>query len=169
MTREGALLLMVAIAIILIVLMAWGWYRRSRRDAEPLTSVHDLPAGSDVVARFDGLYVATTRQGEPLERIAAPGLGFRSRADITVADAGIALDIPGQQRLVVPAARIVDVAQATVAIDRVVEKDGLVRVTWRTDPGTLVDTYLRAKDASSAALAGSIRPLIHDSRTGSAA
>lgn len=169
MTREAALLLMIAIAVVLLALMAWGWYRRTRRDAEPLTTVHDLPAGTSVIARHDGLYVATTRQGEPLERIAAPGLAFRSRADITVADAGIALDIPGQQRLVIPAARLIDVAQATVAIDRVVEKDGLVRLTWRAEPGTAVDTYLRARDASSAALADSIRPLIHDSRTGSAA
>lgn len=169
MTREGALLLMVAIAIVLLALMAWGWYRRTRRDAQPLTTVHDLPAASTVIAQHDGLYVATTRHGEPLERIAAPGLGYRSRCDITVADTGIALDIPGQQRLVIPADRLVDVAQATVAIDRVVEKDGLVRVSWRTDPGTVVDTYLRARDGSSAALAAGIRPLIHDFRTGSAA
>ncbi|QAY61241.1 hypothetical protein ET475_15470 [Microbacterium protaetiae] len=169
MTREGALLLMVAIALVLLALMAWGWYRRTRRDAAPLTSVHDLPAEATVSGRYDGLYVATTRQDEPLERIAAPGLGYRSRADIIVADTGIALDIPGQQRLVIPAERIADVAQATVAIDRVVEKDGLVRVTWRTDLGTRVDTYLRARDASATALADSIRPLIHDSRTGSAA
>ncbi|WEG10517.1 hypothetical protein PU630_08260 [Microbacterium horticulturae] len=169
MTREGALLIMIAIAVVLLGLMAWGWYRRTKRDAEPLTAVRDLPAGTSVIAGYDGLYVATTRHGEPLERIAAPGLGFRSRADITIATAGIALDIPGQQRLVIPAERITAVALATVAIDRVVEKDGLVCVSWRTDPGTTVDTYLRARDASSAALVDSIRPLIHDSRTGSAA
>jgi len=169
MTREGALLLMIAIAIVLLALMAWGWRRRTRRDAQPLTTVHDLPADAAVTARYDGLYVATTRHGEPLERIAAPGLGFRSRADITIADAGIALDIPGQQRLVIAAEHITDVALATVAIDRVVEHDGLVRVSWCTEVGTVVDTYLRARDASSAALAECIRPLIHDSRTGSAA
>ncbi len=169
MNREQALMLMIGIAIVLLALMAWGWYRRTRRDAEPLTGAHDLPEGTAVRARYDGLYVATTRHGEPLERIAAPGLGYRSRAEITIADAGIALDIPGQQRLVIPAERLVEVAQATLAIDRVVEKDGLVRVAWRTDPGTTVDTYLRARDASAAALAGSIRPLIQDFRTGSAA
>lgn len=169
MTREGALLLMVAIAVVLLALMAWGWYRRTKRDAQPLTTVHDLPAGTAERARYDGLYVATTRHDEPLERIAAPGLGYRSRAEIIIADAGIALDIPGQQRLVIEAERITGVAQATVAIDRVVEHDGLVCVAWRTQAGTVVDTFLRAKDASSAALADSIRPLIHDSRTGSAA
>ncbi|WP_029144245.1 hypothetical protein [Microbacterium luticocti] len=167
MTREGALLVMVAVAAVLLALMAWAWRRRTRRDAQPLSTVTALPDGAHVTARFDGLYVATTRQGEPLERVAAPGLGFRSKAQITVADAGIALDIPGQDRIVLPAERIDEVAQATLAIDRVVEKDGLVRVTWRTDPGFAVDTYLRPQDASAKALAERIRPLIH--RTGSAA
>ena len=54
---------------------------------------------------------------------------------------------------------VVDAGQATVAIDRVVERDGLTRVTWRIDDDTLVDTYLRPQDASAKALADAIRPL----------
>jgi hypothetical protein len=159
---------MIGIAVVLLGLMTLGWWRRSRRDAQPLSRAV-LSDDAHVLARFDGLYVATTRHGEPLERLASPGLGFRSKAAIVVADAGLALEIPGQERIVLPAARLVEVAQATVAIDRVVERDGLVRVTWRTDPGSIVDTYLRAQDASAATLADSIRPLIPTSPTGSAA
>jgi hypothetical protein len=165
MTREGALVLMIGIAVVLLGLMAWAWWRRSRRDATPLTAAV-LPAAAEVRARFDGMYVATTRQGEPLQRLAAPGLGFRSKAVIVVADAGVALQMPGQPDTVLAADRIVAVAQATLAIDRVVEKDGLVRVTWRTDPGAIVDTYLRARDASAAILADSIRQLIPTPPTG---
>jgi len=165
MSREGALLLMIAVAAALLALMAWGWWRRSRRDAVPLT-VAVLPDDARVLARFEGLYVATTRHGEPLERIAAPGLAFRSKAGIVVTDAGIALDLPGQDRLVLPAGRLLGVAQASLAIDRVVEKDGLVRVAWRTDAGSTVDTYLRAQDASAATLADSIRPLVSTPPTG---
>ncbi|WP_417562544.1 hypothetical protein [Microbacterium sp.] len=169
MTQETALLIVVAIAVVLLALMAWGWMRRGRRDAATLSSAHELAEGSSVHDVFDGQYVATTREGEPLERVAAPGLGFRSSATISVADTGIALDLTGQERVVIPAERIDDVGQATFAIDRIVERDGLVRVTWRTDPGIVVDTYLRAKDASAARLADSIRPLIQTPRTGSAA
>jgi hypothetical protein len=168
MSREGALVLMIAIAVVLLALMAWGWWRRARRDATPLTTAV-LPADAQILARFDGLYVATTRHGDPLERIAAPGLAFRSKAAILVTDAGVALDLPGQDRIVLPAARLAEVAQATLAIDRVVERDGLVRVTWRTDAGPSVDTYLRAQDASAAALADSIRPLLSAPSTGSSA
>jgi hypothetical protein len=169
MNQQTSVLIVVALAVVLIGLMAWGWVRRTRRDAQPLTGTRALPDGADVIAVHEGLYVATTRAGEPLQRIAAPGLRFRSRAAITVADAGVALDLPGQDRLVVPAERIDDVAQATVAIDRVVERDGLVRLTWRTDPGTTVDTYLRPQDVSAKTLADDIRTLITNHRTGSAA
>jgi hypothetical protein len=162
MNREGALLVMVAIAAVLLALMAWGWTRRRRRDATPLIAPSDLPTGSAIRAAFDGFYVATTAHDAPLERIAAPGLGFRSRAGITVADSGVALDIPGQQRIVLPVARIEAVAQSTVAIDRAVERDGLVRIDWTTDAGTTVDTYLRAADAPALALADAIRSVLPD-------
>lgn len=169
MTREGALLVMVGVAVVLLGLMAWGWWRRTRRDAQRLIAPADLPAGAVVLAEHEGLYLLTTPAGRPLERLAAPGLGFRSRARIIVADAGIALDMPGQQRIVLPADRLVDVDQTTVAVDNVVERNGLVRVRWRTDLDTMVDTYLRPQDASAAALARSIRPLLHNPRTGTAA
>ncbi|GAA3771767.1 hypothetical protein GCM10022240_24790 [Microbacterium kribbense] len=160
MTREGALLVMVAVALVLLGMMAWGWRRRARRDAAPLSSVVDLAAGAPVHARFEGLYVATTAHDRPLERIAAPGLGFPAKADITVADGGVALDIPGQDRVVIPAERITDVDQAQFVIDRVVEREGMARITWLADTGSVVDTYLRAQDASAKALAEAIRPLI---------
>lgn len=164
MTRELAALVMAAAAVILLALMAWGWYRRTRQDAAPLTSVADLPADPAAV-RFAGFYVATTRKDDPLDRIAAPGFGLPSNATITVAAAGVALDVPGQHRVVIPQSRLLDVAQQSFTIDRPVEKDGLVQLRWRTDPGDIVDTYLRPSDTSARALADAIRPLIHDTRT----
>jgi hypothetical protein len=160
MSREGALAIMVGVAVVALALLAWAWMRRTRRDAALPTPVGEPPAGVSVLATFGGLYVATTRHDEPLERLAIRGLGFRSRADITVTDAGVALDLPGQPRMFLPAARLVDAAQATVAIDRVVERDGLTRVSWRIDDDTVVDTYLRPQGASARALADAIRPLL---------
>ncbi|WP_308490850.1 PH-like domain-containing protein [Microbacterium terrisoli] len=167
MTREGALLITVAVTVVLLALMVWAWRRKARRDATPLSEMYELPEGSQLGDVFDGQYVATTRTGEPMQRIAAPGLGFISSATISVADTGVVLDLVGQRRVVIPADRIDEVAQATVAIDRIVETDGLVRLTWRTDSGSVVDTYLRAKDAPASALADSIHALIQNPRTGS--
>ncbi len=87
------------------------------------------PTNAVETAVFPGLYVATTRHDEPLERLAIKGLGFRSRVDVTVTTAGVALDLPGQPRIALTRDRLVDAAQATVAIDRVVERDGLTRVS----------------------------------------
>ena len=169
MTREGALLITIAFAIVLIGVGVWAWRRRRRRDAAPLMHAGELPDGAHVRAEFEALYVATTRQNEPLERIAAPGLAMRSRATVTVADEGVAVDLTGQERFVLTPDRIVDVGQSTVAIDRVVERDGLTRLTWRTDLDTTVDTYFRPQDASARALADAVAGILPPTQTGTAA
>ncbi|WP_279367064.1 hypothetical protein [Microbacterium testaceum] len=159
MSREGALVVMIGVALVLLAVLAWAWVRRTRRDARYTAPVGELPADAVESAVFSGLYVATTRHDEPLERLAIKGLGFRSRVDVTVTTAGVALDLQGQPRIALTRDRLVDAAQATVAIDRVVERDGLTRVSWRIDDDTIVDTYLRPQEASAKALADAIRPL----------
>src|SRR3546814_9593625 len=138
---------MIGVAVIALALLVWAWMRRTRRDARYRAPMDDAPAGAAVIAAFPGLYVATTRHHEPLERLAIRGLGFRSRADITVTDAGVILALPGQPRMFIAVDRIADAAQATVAIDRVVDSDGLARLSWRIDAATVVDTYLRPQAA----------------------
>ncbi len=160
MTREDALLVVVAFTALLLVVLAWAWRRRTRRDAVWSAPVGEIPAGARETALFETLYVATTRHGEPLERLAIGGLAFRSRAALTVTDQGFALDLTGRPRLFFAASRLDDVAQATVAIDRVVERDGLVRVTWRIDDDTIVDSYFRPQDASARALADALRGIL---------
>lgn len=166
MTREGALLVIIAVTLVLVALGVWGWRRRGLRNGTRLIEPSELDADAIAVGTFDGLYVATTVHETPLERINAPGLGFRSRVGITVTDAGVALDLTGQPRIVLTPDRLVDVAQSTVAIDRVVERDGLTRIAWRTDAGDVVDTYLRPQQASARALADAVRSIVPQPQTG---
>ncbi len=166
MTREGALLVIILAAVALLGLLAWAWMRRTRRDSGLAAPVGEAPADATTTAVLPALYVATTRHGEPLERLAIRGLAFRSRVEITVTDRGVALDLTGQPRVFLDTSRLVEVAQATVAIDRVVERDGLVRLSWRTDDGTVVDSYLRPQDASARALADSIAGILTPTQTG---
>ncbi|GAA5197854.1 hypothetical protein [Microbacterium jejuense] len=166
MTREGALAIMIAVAVGLLAALAWAWWRRTRRDAAFTAPVGEIPGGAHELAEFAALYVATTRHGDPLERLAIAGLGFRSRSDVTVTDAGVALDLTGQPRVFLAADRIADVGQSTVAIDRVVEPDGLVRLAWRLDDGTVVDSYLRPQDASARALADAVAGILPPNQTG---
>ena len=160
MSREAALLVVLAVAVALIVVFAWAWRWRTRRVACLPAPVAEAPSDAVVLASHEALYVATTRHGEPLERLAIRGLGFRSRADLTVMSAGVALDLTGQPRFFLPTDTIVEVAQATVAIDRVVERDWLVRISWLLEPGTVVDSYLRPQDASARAVADEINQLL---------
>ncbi len=165
MTREGALLITIAAVIVLFGVLAWAWWRRTRRDSGLHAPVGEVPVGAATLAAHEVLYVATTRHDEPLERLAIRGLAFRSRADITVTDAGLAFDLTGQPRLFLPADRIVDVDQATVAIDRVVERDGLVRIAWRADAATVVDSYLRPQNASARAVSDEIAAILESKGT----
>lgn len=166
MSREGALAVTVVVTIALLALLVWAWRRRTRRDSGLRAPVADVPASATLIAEYPSLYVATTRHGQPLERLAIRGLGFRSKADVRVTDAGVALDLTGQPTMLLEPSRITDVAQSTVAIDRVVERDGLVCVSWRTDDGTVVDSYLRPQDSSARALTDAIRGILTPSSTG---
>lgn len=160
MTRELAIGIMIGLALLLIALGLWGWYRRTRRDGGLSAPVGDAPAAATVLDEFTGFYVATTRHGEPLERLAIPRLAFRSRVDLIVTDAGVALDLTGQPRIFLDAGRIVAAEQATVAIDRVVERDGLVRLSWTTDTGETVDSYFRAQESSARVVASAITGIL---------
>ena len=160
MTREGALAVIVLVTLALIAVLVWAWWRRTRRDSGLEPPVGEAPAGATTLSTHEALYVATTRHDDPLERLAIRGLGFRSRADLTVTSAGVALDLTGQPRFFLPTERIVEVAQATVAIDRVVERDGLVRISWRVDADTVVDSYIRPQDASARAVSDEIGALL---------
>jgi hypothetical protein len=143
----------IAFAALVLGLMYLGWRRRARRDAALIPS-HSAPAdlGAELAAA-DVFYVATTAHGVPLERLAIKGLGFRGRASVTVATAGISLRITGESEVFIPAAAIVEAAHATWTIDRVVETDGLVLLAWSLGSGgtstrgsgaeTIVDSYLR--------------------------
>lgn len=163
MTREGALLVMLGVVVVLLGLGVVAWVRRRRRDSGLVAPFGQAPAGAVESFVASGFYVATTRSGEPLERLAIRGLGFRSRVEVSVTDRGVGLVRPGEDDVFVAADRIDDVALATVAIDRVVEPGGLVRLAWRIDTSAggqqSVDTYLRPQDASARALADAIGAL----------
>ncbi|TFD25907.1 MULTISPECIES: hypothetical protein [Cryobacterium] len=151
-----------------LVLMWRSWRKRSRRDGA-LAAGYPMP--EDTGAALAGAatyYVATTPRGAPLERLAIPGLGFRARAAVTVTEAGVTLDLDGNQPVFIAASAVDAVGAAQVAIDRVVETDGLVCLGWRLAPGTTsgpddrraVDSFFRIIDPNDRArLVDSIRTI----------
>ena len=145
MNRPELMAITVAFLALLLLLMFLGWRARQRRQknvAVPLTPPADLGAP---LGTFDGKYVATTASGNPLDRIAVHGLGFRSSVSLTVTDTGLLVQRPGSDDVWIPRADVLDRRSATWTIDRVVEPGGLDLVEWKLGDAT-VDSYFRMID-----------------------
>jgi len=155
MDRSVLMAIVVAVMLVLLALLYVGWRRRQGRQkniATPLAAPADLgsPLGT-----FDGRYVATTTTGDPYDRIAVHGLGFRSLVSLTVTTTGMLVQRPGSADFWVPREHIVSTRQETWTIDRVVERDGLDLVEWMLGDKH-VDSYFRldARRDFEAALGG---------------
>jgi hypothetical protein len=136
-----AAILVIAVLALLLVLMGVSWNRRKKRQS----GIPDLaPVPTDLgapLASFEGLYLATTPAGEPFERVAAHGLGFRSRTTIEVFDGGVLM--LGDR--FIPAGSITASGAASWTIDRGVEPEGLNVLSW--DLGdTHLESYFRLDD-----------------------
>ena len=137
--------LVLGFLALLLVGMWLAWRARSRRDAG-VPAGQPLPAdGIHPVLTTDVLYVATTRAGQPLERLAIRGLAFRARAQLTLAEEGVVLAVPGQDPVFLAAAQLLAARPATWTIDRVVESGGMIALQWRSAE-TDVDSYVRVID-----------------------
>jgi hypothetical protein len=145
MTEQTILFLWVMAGfVVIIALGVLGWLTRRRRQ-RAIPSPEKLPADIGTLrGEFEGLYVSTTLDGQPLNRVAVRGLGFRARATFAVADLGLVLALPGNN-IFIPREQIREVTRAQYTIDRVVEEGGLVLVAW-TLGETNVDTYLRVEE-----------------------
>ena len=142
MDRLIPTVIVVAVLVLAIVGMYLGWRARKKRqgDFDPPARVPDDPG--QTMSSATGQYVATTVANEPLERVAVHGLGFASRADLTVTDRGLIIALTGQAPIFIPREALSRVDTATWTIDRAVETGGLVVFAWRLgDHG--VESYFR--------------------------
>jgi hypothetical protein len=128
--------------------MVLSWRARRRRHAS--LGVPDAVPADPGATLFstETLYVATTLAGEPLNRVAVRGLGFRARATVTVTATGVIFGIAGTPEVFVPSGSLRAVERATFTIDRVVESGGLLVVAWtlRGAGSTDVDSFFRVTD-----------------------
>ena len=139
--REILLAVTILIGVALLVLLVVGWRRRVAR--QRAITVPPVPADLAAdAASLSAMSVATTSAGDPYDRIAGGGLGFRGEAVVAVHRAGVLVRRRGETDLWVPRGDLIGVDRATWTIDRVVEGDGLHLVRWRLGDQE-VDTYLR--------------------------
>jgi hypothetical protein len=156
MDRTTLLIYVMAGFVVIVALGVIGWSTRRRRQRD-IPAPERVPADvGELRSEVDGFYVSTTLDGQPLNRVAVHGLGFRSRATIAVTDAGVVLGLPGND-MFIPRGAIREVTRAQYTIDRVVEPGGLVLLAWNLG-STGVDTYLRVVETEQ--LVDSIAALI---------
>ncbi len=98
--------------------------------------------GPGLCRSVSGVYLGSVMAGDWLDRIAAHGLGTRSRVDAVVVDAGIALHRSGARSFFIPAGDIVAVRRERGIAGKAFEKDAVVVVTW-TLGDTAIDTGIR--------------------------
>lgn len=163
--RDIAIAITIGVALLALLAMLFAWRRRLRRDA-----IHRAPLGvpehAEVLSRHEVLYVSTTRHDQPLERLAITPLAYRARGELAVTDRGAALCLDGEPTVFLSQDRITGVDRATVTIDRVVEPGGLVRLAWKVDADTTVDSYLRATSGTPDTLISELQRLIPAHDTG---
>jgi len=150
------------VVIIGLAILGWSLRRRSQRGI-PATEPMPADVGA-LVGEFEGFYVSTTLDGQPLNRVAVRGLAFRARATFAVTETGVILALPGNN-IFIPRSSIREVTRANYTIDRVVETGGLVLLAW-TLGDTKLDSYLRVE--ATADLVSAIESLL-PATTGKAA
>lgn len=157
MNRLIFALVWIAIVGVVLAAMWWGWRRRTQRDA----GVHGVAVlAGEVLGTFtDVQYVSTTPVGEPLVRVAAPGLRYRGFAEITVRRDGVTVQVRGELPVNLHADDILGTATVSRRIGKAVERDGLALLVWRSDNRELESSFRftqRADQSSFGALVADI-------------
>ncbi|CAM5624362.1 MULTISPECIES: hypothetical protein [Streptomyces] len=96
---------------------------------------------------MSGRYHGSTTAGQWLDRIVAHGLGTRSRAELTLTDAGLEVERPGATDFFVPTAALRGARLDKAIAGKVLTEGGLLVVTWALGD-KLIDSGFRSDHAA---------------------
>ena len=142
---------MAAVIAVVLVALAYlairGWRSRAAAQSSILPELPAEFAQGENTETSDVYYVVTTVAGEPLNRIMRFGLGNRGKASATLSASGLIIDRVGEETLFLDQTSISAIGTASATIDKAVERDGLLVITWSSSKGAF-DTYLRVLNKS---------------------
>ena len=141
----------VAGLLLFITLVYWlmrqGWkWRGSLQSDLPELPTAPETAGTATLT-LSGRYHGSTTAGQWLDRIVAHGLGTRSRVELTLTDAGLAVVRPGANDFFVPAEALREARLDKGIAGKVLAEGGLLIVTW-AHGGKLLDSGFRSDRAA---------------------
>ncbi|WP_077797774.1 hypothetical protein [Streptomyces sp. JHA26] len=123
----------------------WKWRGTLQGDLPDLPAVPDEPAPARLT--MEGRYHGSTTAGQWLDRIVAHGLGTRSRAELTLTDAGLDVVRPGATDFFVPVAALRGARLDKGIAGKVLTEGGLLIVTW-AHGDKLIDSGFRSDHAA---------------------
>ncbi len=166
MTRELALAIMIALGVLLLLGMTLSIMRRraTGRRIGPLPLPSDIPG--EAMVSFNVLHVATTPARQPMERVWAAPLAYRAKTLFEVRSGGIVLSLTGEGAMGVPAESITGAGRGSWTIDKAVDPEGLIVVTWMHG-GNEYDSYFRSVDQPAEDVLGAIDAILPPTTKGS--
>lgn len=123
----------------------WRWRGTLQNDLPALPAAPDDPGPAKL--SMSGRYHGSTTAGQWLDRIVAHGLGTRSRAELTLTDAGLDVVRPGAADFFVPAGRLREARLDKGIAGKVLTEGGLLVVTWAHGE-RLIDSGFRSDRAA---------------------
>ncbi|MGW7268415.1 PH-like domain-containing protein [Streptomyces sp. NPDC054842] len=114
-------------------------------DGVPLPGMPTEPGPARLT--MSGRYHGSTTAGQWLDRIVAHGLGTRSRAELTLTDAGLDVVRPGATDFFVPAGALREARLDKGIAGKVLTEGGLLVVTW-AHGDRLIDSGFRSYRAA---------------------
>ncbi|MET9256060.1 hypothetical protein [Streptomyces sp. NPDC003717] len=123
----------------------WKWRGTLQGDLPELPASPEAPGEARLT--MSGRYHGSTTAGQWLDRIVARGLGTRSRAELTLTDAGLDVVRPGADDFFVPAAALRGARLDKGIAGKVLTEGGLLVVTW-AHGDKLIDSGFRSDHAA---------------------
>ncbi|MGV9846776.1 PH-like domain-containing protein [Streptomyces fungicidicus] len=123
----------------------WKWRGTLQGDLPELPAAPDDPGPARLT--MSGRYHGSTTAGQWLDRIVAHGLGTRSRAELTLTDAGLDVVRTGADDFFVPARALRGARLDKGIAGKVLTEGGLLVVTWAHGE-RLIDSGFRSDSAA---------------------
>ncbi|MFF3324146.1 hypothetical protein [Streptomyces sp. NPDC002889] len=142
----AGLLLLIAF-VYWLMRQGWNWRGSLQSDLPELPTAPESPDATQAVLSMSGRYHGSTTAGQWLDRIVAHGLGVRSRVELTLTGAGLAVVRPGAQDFFVPRQALREARLDKGIAGKVLAEGGLLIVTW-AHGDKLLDSGFRSDHAA---------------------
>jgi hypothetical protein len=164
--RIGWVVGLALFVALLYWLMRQGWKWRGTLQGDlPELPVPPGPeeVPGEVLLRTSGRYHGSTSAGQWLDRIVAHGLGIRSRAVLTLTEAGVDVERPGARDFFIPARQLRGARLEKGIAGKVLTEGGLLVITWEHGTRSLDSGFRCDRAAEHTAWTERINDLAGDS------